>query len=71
VTLTFHSLEDRLVKQHFKTLASPPKTNKRLPSLEYTLDYSLKTTKAVIADELEIETNPRSKSAKLRAIHKL
>ncbi|MBS3991179.1 MAG: 16S rRNA (cytosine(1402)-N(4))-methyltransferase RsmH [Erysipelothrix sp.] len=71
VTLTFHSLEDRLVKQHFKALATPPKTNKRLPSLDYTLDYSLKTSKAVIADELEIETNPRSKSAKLRAIQKL
>lgn len=71
VTLTFHSLEDRLVKQHFKTLATPPKTNKRLPSLDYTLDYSLKTSKAVIADEGELENNPRSKSAKLRAIQKL
>ena len=71
VTLTFHSLEDRLVKQHFKTLATPPKTNKRLPSLDYSLDYSLKTSKAVIADEDELETNPRSKSAKLRAIKKL
>jgi 16S rRNA (cytosine1402-N4)-methyltransferase len=71
VTLTFHSLEDRLVKQHFKTLATPPKTNKRLPSLDYTLDYSLKTTKAISADDLEIEMNPRSKSAKLRAIQKL
>ena len=71
VTLTFHSLEDRLVKQHFKILATPPKTNKRLPSLNYALEYSLKTTKALIADELENQTNPRSKSAKLRAIQKL
>lgn len=71
VTLTFHSLEDRLVKQHFKTLATPPKTNKRLPSLDYTLNYSLKTSKAVVADESELAMNPRSKSAKLRAIQKL
>jgi 16S rRNA (cytosine1402-N4)-methyltransferase len=71
VTLTFHSLEDRLVKQHFKVLATPPKTNKRLPSLDYTLDYLLKTSKAVVADEIELEINPRSKSAKLRAIQKL
>lgn len=71
VTLTFHSLEDRLVKQHFKALATPPKTNKRLPVQEVTLEYQTLHSKAIVADEQEIEVNPRAKSAKLRAILKL
>jgi len=71
VTLTFHSLEDRLVKQHFKALSTPPKTNKRLPQQEVILDYQTLHSKAIVADEQEIKINPRAKSAKLRAIMKL
>lgn len=71
VTLTFHSLEDRLVKQHFKSLSTPPKTNKRLPESHVQLEYTTLTKQPMIADEQELMDNPRSKSAKLRAIQRL
>jgi 16S rRNA (cytosine1402-N4)-methyltransferase len=71
VTLSFHSLEDRLVKQHFKALSTPPKTNKRLPIQEVNIQYTLLNTKAISAQPSELSINPRAKSAKLRAIQKL
>jgi 16S rRNA (cytosine1402-N4)-methyltransferase len=49
--ISFHSLEDRLVKQAFRD-------RDRWDNL---------TRKPVIADEAELRTNPRSRSAKLRA----
>jgi 16S rRNA (cytosine1402-N4)-methyltransferase len=70
VTLTFHSLEDRLVKQHFKSLSTPPKTNKRIPQQEVELGYVSLSKQPIVADEQELSDNPRSKSAKLRAIQR-
>ena len=70
VALTFHSLEDRIVKHHFKSLSTPPKTNKRLPHHDIQLNYHLVGKQPIIASEHELEHNPRSKSAKLRIIHK-
>ncbi|MDP2598818.1 MAG: 16S rRNA (cytosine(1402)-N(4))-methyltransferase RsmH [Candidatus Liptonbacteria bacterium] len=52
--ITFHSLEDRIVKQSFQTLASEKK-------------IEILTKKPVTASEEEIRQNPRSRSAKLRA----
>ncbi len=57
--LTFHSLEDRIVKHTFRQFASQEKTIKIL------------TKKPLIADAEEIKRNPRSRSAKLRFIEKL
>lgn len=54
VIITFHSLEDRIVKQEFQKLAK-----------EGVLE--ILTKKPVAASEEEIEKNPRSRSAKLRA----
>jgi 16S rRNA (cytosine1402-N4)-methyltransferase len=70
VTLTFHSLEDRLVKQHFKSLSTQPKTNKRLPEQTIELEYELLGKQPQIASDQELQENPRSKSAKLRAIQR-
>jgi 16S rRNA (cytosine1402-N4)-methyltransferase len=69
VTLSFHSLEDRIVKQFFnekagKALNCHEKYNDR-PSLAKIL-----TKKPIIANKEEILNNHRSRSAKLRALEK-
>jgi len=53
--ISFHSLEDRLVKQKFRELARSGKAE-------------LLTKKPITPDEEEIKSNPRSRSAKLRAL---
>jgi 16S rRNA (cytosine1402-N4)-methyltransferase len=60
VVITFHSLEDRIVKHTLRALAGSE-------------DAILKvlTKKPVIADEDEVRRNPRARSAKLRAAEKL
>ena len=55
--ISFHSLEDRLVKQAFRALAGDA-------------GWTLLTRKPVEADEPEIARNPRSRSAKLRAVRR-
>ena len=71
--ISFHSLEDRLVKKCFKKLSSVEddlRINK-LPSEIETPNYKLLTRHAIVPSNEEIETNPRSKSAKLRAVKKI
>ena len=73
VIITFHSLEDRLVKRRFKELTTVEDDKRiyKLPSEIETPDYELIKRKAVIPSEEEIRENPRSKSAKLRGIRRL
>ena len=59
--ITFHSLEDRLVKEYFKDESSK--------GLESTL--RIMTKKPIVADKTEIVNNPRARSAKLRAAEKI
>lgn len=70
VIITFHSLEDKLVKYKFKELSTVKDDLRiaKLPSEIEKPDYSLLSRKAVVASTLELENNPRSKSAKLRGI---
>lgn len=69
--ITFHSLEDRLVKETFKSVAVAKKVNKRLPQLgEEELVYQLVNRKPVLASSIELENNNRAHSAKLRGIEK-
>ena len=73
VIISFHSLEDRLVKQCFKRLSTVEddlRINK-LPSEIETPNYELLTRHAIVASDDELENNPRSKSAKLRGIKKI
>ncbi len=69
VIISYHSLEDRIVKQFFKELMKPPGdgvySNHGEPLVE-----SL-TKKPVTPSRREISSNPRSRSAKLRAYKKL
>lgn len=69
VCLTFHSLEDRIVKHFFKhlTTVSLPKN---LPIKEIETPAVLLTKKPIYPSLEEMNENSRSKSAKLRAIKK-
>lgn len=70
--ISFHSLEDRLVKQLFKQVSTPPETPRHLPLLpEQTLpEYRMVNRKPILASETELEYNNRSRSAKLRIIER-
>lgn len=72
VVISYHSLEDRIVKKFFKGLEKPPATEEQ--SIYQTFgDPIVKklTKKPIIPTNQEIEDNPRSRSAKLRAYEKL
>ncbi len=70
VIITFHSLEDKLVKYRFKELSSvvDDKRIAKLPSEIEEAPYKLISRKAIVASSEELSYNPRSKSAKLRGI---
>lgn len=69
VIITYHSLEDRMVKRFFKGPAG--ETRHPLIQERKTLAFRMLTRKVVKPSSAEIETNPRSRSAKLRAAEKL
>ncbi len=73
VVISFHSLEDRIVKQAFRALASgcvcPPRL--AVCACGHAPAVRVLTRKAVRATEAEININPRSRSAVLRAMEKL
>ncbi len=71
--ISFHSLEDRMVKQFMKKNSKGKEVPRGLPILEADLnkDIPLKTIgKAIMPSEAEIEANPRSRSAVLRVAEK-
>jgi 16S rRNA (cytosine1402-N4)-methyltransferase len=71
--ITFHSLEDRIVKVKFKDLHDPCKCPKQLPMCVCgkTPIVNLISRKPIVAGEVELETNKRSRSAKLRVCEKI
>ncbi|MDF2877077.1 MAG: rsmH, partial [Clostridia bacterium] len=71
--ITFHSLEDRIVKHTFKKLEDPCTCSKNFPVCVcgQTPKIKIISKKPVLPSEEEIERNPRSRSAKLRIIEKL
>jgi 16S rRNA (cytosine1402-N4)-methyltransferase len=65
--ISFHSLEDRMVKRFMRTASSEPEQYRGMPSMPEELRPKLKTVgKVVVADEEEIKLNRRSRSARLR-----
>lgn len=67
--ISFHSLEDRLVKQRFRDLAwtsSLPPHLARAAGERVEPVCQLITRKAIVADDAEISRNPRARSARLR-----
>ena len=71
--ITFHSLEDRIVKNIFKEKCKIDKKVKGLPNIpdEYLPDFKLVVNKAILPSEEELEKNSRSRSAKLRVIERI
>lgn len=71
--ITFHSLEDRIVKQTFKKYSEVNDLVKGLPVIpdEYKPLISLVNKKPILPSEKELAENSRSKSAKLRIIERL
>lgn len=73
VILTYHSLEDRIVKEHFKYESLSCICPKDFPVCMCGKEVRLKilTKKPLVPDENEISENYRSRSAKLRAAERL
>ena len=70
--ITFHSLEDRLVKQLFKEVSQGPEVPRGLPILpgQMQAPFALVNRKPIVASPEELEANNRSRSAKLRILRK-
>jgi len=73
VVISFHSLEDRMVKEFFRLQENPCTCPRDFPQCVCGRKPVLGriTRKAIKATENEIETNPRARSARLRAARKL
>jgi 16S rRNA (cytosine1402-N4)-methyltransferase len=71
--ISFHSLEDRKVKQAFRALCgeAPDELPRGLPvAREVRADFRALTKRAVVAGEDEVSNNPRARSARLRGVEK-
>jgi 16S rRNA (cytosine1402-N4)-methyltransferase len=71
--ITFHSIEDRMVKEFFKLRSMPELDRPEWPAPRPNPDYIFRalTRKPVVATAEEQQRNPRSRSAKLRAVEKI
>lgn len=71
--ITFHSLEDRIVKNTFKKLQDPCICPREFPVCMCGRESSVKiiTKKPIIPSQSEIEANNRARSAKLRIVEKI
>lgn len=71
--ISFHSLEDRIIKIAFNQVAKIEGSRRlvfALPNKENEPKYQLVNNKVIIASSTELENNPRSASAKLRIIER-
>ena len=72
LTVSFHSLEDKICKFFFNHLSKQDKVSRYLPEKKTTKkSFSLITKKPVTPGSQELKLNPPSRSAKLRAIKKI
>lgn len=70
--ISFHSLEDRLVKQYFRNLATPLRLPRRLPVRDHESRPPAHLVGAsVTPGEAELRVNPRARSARLRVLEKV
>lgn len=71
--ITFHSLEDKIVKAKFKEVTEMDPVLKGIPNVpkEKLPDFELVNKKAIAPTEEELKENPRARSAKLRVIKRI
>ncbi len=67
--ISYHSLEDRLVKHAFRALTTPVK-DETTGQIAAAAPFELLTRKAVVPSDEEIAVNPRARSAKFRVIRR-
>jgi 16S rRNA (cytosine1402-N4)-methyltransferase len=68
--ISYHSLEDRMVKQYFRTGNLDGEDRRDILGRSFS-PWKVITRKAVVPSEQEVQENPRSRSARLRAAEKL
>lgn len=70
--ISFHSLEDRIVKQQFRYLADDKESSRGVGGVFISKEPTVKliTRKPVVPSIEEIDKNPRSRSSKLRVVEK-
>ncbi len=71
--ITFHSLEDRIVKSFFAHRSAEWLDRPEWPAPKRNPEYQFKriTRKALVASDAEQQANPRSRSAKLRVVERI
>jgi 16S rRNA (cytosine1402-N4)-methyltransferase len=66
--VSFHSLEDRIVKSYFADRSETRGGSRHAPEIDRPVPtFNVLTKRPVVAEEKEIDRNPRARSAKLRA----
>jgi len=69
--ISFHSLEDRIVKRYMRNLSSRPKLPAGLPVMEADIEVPFRLVgKPVVAGKAELDVNPRARSARLRVLER-
>ena len=70
--ISFHSLEDRIVKRFMRKMASPPALPAELPVISAANDVPYRLVgKPIVPKEEEIKRNPRARSARLRVLERV
>ena len=69
--ISFHSLEDRIVKRFMAAHAKAPPADRRLPQMDTFRPTRKLVGGAIKGDASEIKSNPRARSAVLRVAEKL
>lgn len=69
--ISFHSLEDRIVKRFMRDISSRPKLPAGLPVMEADIEVPYRLVgRPVVAGAKELEANPRARSARLRVLER-
>ena len=69
--ITFHSLEDKICKNVFRSVSTVKEELKALPVIPKEFEPKYKLVKTLSPSNKEIENNPRARSAKLRVIKRI
>ena len=70
--ISFHSLEDRIVKRFMRDLTRPPALPAELPVVSAASDVAYRLVgKPIVPGEQEIRRNPRARSARLRVLERV